>query len=622
MSYQDPIYNQNSSFLKNETIPVTRTSSDLCIFESPTYSMVGADKVDFSGVTSTSCDISTPINGLTFDEIYTATTECYINEGYGGPCMSAVTWNVQVYEDDALVVNEGFYQSVSGESITISEWAEAVEKMMYYLDYDYTLTGTTLEIQQVFGVNNIKINLMTDIDSSTCISASSTPDTCGPTNTLFCDMYFTGLTNNDQNVYEIEDESTIGLEFMFTDLDATSIANTNTRFKYEIYKYNHTTKIFLEPAVHQSSSISLNGVTGLTDTVSVSSLSIDGDYIVKGYYEFDNCTEFGKLLDLSYSTIETKLSTNYGIYDEVSDYYFVAFKSSDIPLFIAGNPLVESFGNLKVVSALLDGTTNTFTLPNNQGNIGISLNGLALANTLDYVILTPVEGSNILKLSGDTFSGDVLTYIYTNTNTANNITIEVIEVDTPTVSGATDGEGTNLVYYNTGTTMFELFTKYTPVNNNDIMVTINGVTLANKIDYYSSISNPKRIILTGNVFLNDIINIYYNTSIDVSGEIFKDSVEINWSIENQPQNGSGEFIVELSTDNTFSNIVNSVTTNYIKGVSNYKVILGLVGSFGDVLYYRVRNVKKYININGFPIISEKNSEIIEITMQTNISNSY
>jgi hypothetical protein len=48
---------------------------------------------------------------------------------------------------------------------------------------------------------------------------------------------------------------------------------------------------------------------------------------------------------------------------------------------------------------------------------------------------------------------------------------------------------------------------------------LNGVTLANGGDYYQSISNPKRIILEGDLLIEDIITIVYYPTTTVIGLI-------------------------------------------------------------------------------------------------------
>jgi hypothetical protein len=56
---------------------------------------------------------------------------------------------------------------------------------------------------------------------------------------------------------------------------------------------------------------------------------------------------------------------------------------------------------------------------------------------------------------------------------------------------------------------------------------LNGVTLANG-DYYQSISNPKRIILEGDLLIEDIITIvYYPTTTVINGLITSNPI-VSW----------------------------------------------------------------------------------------------
>jgi hypothetical protein len=162
----------------------------------------------------------------------------------------------------------------------------------------------------------------------------------------------------------------------------------------------------------------------------------------------------------------------------------------------------------------------------------------------------------------------------------------------------------------------------TPSNANDIVVNLNGVTLANNIDYYLSTSNPKRIILEGNLVVGDILNLYYVSNTDAQGDIDTTSIGVNWSIDTPPQLVNGEFIVELADDENFTNIITTGKTDYVVGSTNYAITLNLTGSVGDVQYYRVKNIKKYEDICGNLIETTAYSEIIDITIQTNAINSY
>ena len=73
---------------------------------------------------------------------------------------------------------------------------------------------------------------------------------------------------------------------------------------------------------------------------------------------------------------------------------------------------------------------------------------------------------------------------------------------------------------------------------------------------------------------------------------------------------------------TFNNIISSGTTDYILGATGYGLSINLIGELGDKQYYRVKNTKKFITLCSETLISEKYSEIVAITIQTNLNNSY
>ena len=622
MSYQEPIYNQNSNSVRNSTIPIVRTSSDVCIFDRPTMSMSGASKIDCP-VGGELCDYS----GTSYSDIYTATTECYITGGLGASICptTGVTWDLKVYEDDTLVYTDNFYTSLSGESITNTIFSGAVVTALNNEGYDYTVTGTTFEIMQPYGINNVKLNLETDVFvTGACVGTGGTWSGCSATTTNVCEFIYSGLTTSDTNVFEITGQTSIDLDFTFT-ADTASMIDSNARFKYEIYRHNKTLNIFSQPAIYKSDIFewsSYSATSAFTEAISISDLVPDGDYLIKGFYIYDTCTEFGKLLDLSYSTEVNKLGDEYQIYNEDFDFHFVVFRCGEIPIISSSGGNVDSFGSLNMTSMILDGTKDVFAIPNSAGDVAVTLNGLVLAPLYDYELIELASGTRQIRLSGSSQPGDVMGFIYTNSVDANNLKVDTIDIQSTIISGTTNNQGSNKVYFNTTTGMYELYTNLTPVAGNDILVTINGVALASGIDYYISTTNNKRIILEGLVFVNDIVNIYYNTNTDVSGDIFVSSINIDWTVANAPQNTDGSFTIQLSTNETFTNIVNTVSTKYKKNVSAYRLLLGLVGTAGDVLYYRIKNEKKFINICGHAITTTKYSETVEITIQTNLINSY
>jgi hypothetical protein len=483
MSYQDPIYNQNGNGERNQTIPVVNTSSDICVFSMPVFTMSGASKID--------------------------------------------------------------------------------------------CTGTT-------------------------------------------------LTSGSTNVYPLTGETSIDVGFTFT--ANTSSLTGNTIFRFEVYKYNNTIGIFEEPYVFQSTGYtwdSYSGTSAFTATIPVVNLNVDGDYLVKGYYVHDICTEFAGLLGNSFSTASVKTGDEYGLYQSDRDSYFVAFTAADTPELTITETSPNPLGSLITHSFILDGTEETLTIPSTTvgSSYMIALNGLTLAEDYDYSI-TANSLTSTVTLTGGTVSGDIVTYVYLSSTSDDTLRHDTIDITEAITSGTTDNEGTNDVYYNTTEGKYEIYTSLTPVSPNDIVVTLNGATLANNIDYYQSITNPKRIILEGGLVVGDLINIYYITNVSLQGNVTTTSFNFGWLIENEPQTTNGLFTVEISDSDSFTTISQSGTSEYVVGLVNYNLELPLVGEVGDVLYYRIKNEKNYTDLCGTDILTTAYSEIIDITIQTNASNSY
>lgn len=435
------------------------------------------------------------------------------------------------------------------------------------------------------------------------------------------------LNLKSSNVYSITGNEEISLDFNFIE-NLDSFINNNTLFKFEIYKYNNTLGFFNQNQIYTSEAYNwgdISGTSAITETIYSDDLGIDGDYLIKGYYIYDSCTEFAKLNNKSYSTKGDKSGLEYGLYDNNFDYHFVAFSTPDKPIFEKSENTDNEFGYLNSISQILTGDEDFLSYPDYSGDLIVNLNGLTLSLNNDYGFydLTP-GGKNVIKLSGETYEGDVLTYVYTNSLTKpdNSLKQDTIDITSQIVSGPIDEEGSNKVYFNTTKNKYEIYTELLPSQFNDIVVTLNGITLINGVDYYRSTSNPYRLILEGDLFIEDIINIWYNTDTQINGSIFTDKINIEWSINTAPENSNGKFILELSNNDLFTDIVNTNEINYIENTLTYSSTLGIVGSFGQTMYYRVINEKDYVDICGDVIISQTNSDVVKIIIETNTINSY
>lgn len=417
----------------------------------------------------------------------------------------------------------------------------------------------------------------------------------------------------------ISTATTIPLVFNFTGNTNTFTANTPT-FNYEIYKFNHNTNTFTLPHVYKSETFQYSGFSGtsiITENVSINELSLDGEYLIKGYYQYPVCTDFLNKLGKKINTLTFRGGSEYSLYDNNLDYYFIAFKEADVPLLVSNGSNSPFVNQLFQQVILPENNETSFTVTNNTSNqIIVTLNGLVLARGLDYTVI-----NNVLTLSGSTVKGDVLTLIYT-AGAGANLVGENINISSQILSGSTNGQGNNIVFYNTGTTKYELYTSLTPVNGASILVMVNGATLANGIDYYQSITNPKRIILEGVVMVGDIITIVYAPSTGAFNGIINPNPSVSWSIENPPQTNDGLFSLEVSTGNTFNTFYTTVSTPYEIGRQNYTINFVASGSVGTTLYYRIKNEKQYRTLCNVLLSDVKYSETVPITIQTNSINSY
>jgi hypothetical protein len=307
----------------------------------------------------------------------------------------------------------------------------------------------------------------------------------------------------------------------------------------------------------------------------------------------------------------------YSLYNESLDYYFVAITSAMTPTFL-GTVLDGGTGNLFGVTYFpsTDGQTELVYNVNFIDRPIVALNGLVLAYNFDYSI-----SSYTITFSGALKTTDVVTLIGNIGSLAYPIHNDLITIDNPIASGATDGEGSNSVYYNTTTGKYEVYTTITPLVNSQIIITLNGAVLAPNIDYYKSITNPKRFILEGNLLINDVINLFYYPLTNVVDNLFSNTLNVNWEIAIAPQLANGEFTLEVSDDG-FSTLIASATTPYVANVLAYYTSLQLSGSAGTTLYYRVRNVKNYLTLVGDIITTEAYSEEIPIYIAVNSINSY
>lgn len=443
---------------------------------------------------------------------------------------------------------------------------------------------------------------------NTCTSAY----TCGV-------LVESGCTIPIGEFHIIDSATTIPINFNFTGNVETFSIN-NTSFNYEIYKFNDNSDTFVLPAVYKSDYISysaFSGTSAVTQNVPVSALTLDGQYLVKTFFQFDNQTEFANKLNKRIDTIIYRNGDAYSLYDDNLDFYFTAIKKAEKPLFLFNGSNTPPAQQLfQQVILPISGETNVVITNEYSGFFILTLNGYVLALDSDYTYT-----GNVVTINGGTVSGDVITVSYT-TSGGKTLAGDNIDISSPITSGATDDYFTGSTYFNTTTNKYELFTTISPADNGSILVMINGVTLANGIDYYQSISTTKRIILEGELLVGDLITIVYFPVTSVINGIFFTNNVVSWSVNEPPEKNNGYFLFEASTAATFNDVYYSGITNYVAGQGIYSTDFIVSGDVGTRIYYRINNEKNFETLCGSIVDSNTYSDTIPAVIQTNSINSY
>ncbi len=454
---------------------------------------------------------------------------------------------------------------------------------------------------------------------------------CSATCTTICAQTFDSISANSTGVY-IVDNTVSSLPFIFNFTGNTqSFSGNNATFKFEVYKFNPSANIFTVPPVYTSPVIpysQFSNTSQLYQNIPINSLSLDGDYLIKGYYNAPVCTTFLGLLGKTIDTSVYNQSSSFQLYESDIDYYFVAINTADTPIFkqtsVINLPLNGTLPLYQQVIVVNDAnpsgytrTGSTFTLDGEYlGNVIVTLSGLTLAENIDYTL-----SGTVLTFIDTIHNGDVITFIFTKTSTLSIIS-ENIDITTVVPSGATDGQGSDTYYYNTTTGKYEIYTQNQILNFSNLILSLNGITLLSNIDYYQSISDSNRIILNGYVMSGDLMTVVYYPLANVINGITQNNTIVGWAIQNIPQYNNGFFNIEYSNDPSFSAFTISSTVPYQPLVTNYTGNLILTGSAGSNYYYRIQNTKNYNSICGDVISSTAFSETVNVTLQSNAINSY
>lgn len=432
-----------------------------------------------------------------------------------------------------------------------------------------------------------------------------------------------GITSSSTNVFLIEDEMDIAANITFT--SNLEYLDSEVEFNYSILPLNKTNQEFTTVGMFNSQVFPYTGVTQDT-TFNTTQLLGEGEYLLKLAYQYPMCTEIAKAMGKRQVTTTYNNTLPYKHYDKNNDKYLVVLYKADEPLLdvgiTSGNETegteVAASDTLKSTPlAVVNGEKRYNINVTTSGDILITLGGLLLQKDSDYTL-----SNGILEFAEPLFTDDIVNIIFIGKDNSSGIKNQEISVDNIITSGTTGNEGTNEVYYNTDTNKYEIYTDYRIKNPDSLIVFLRGSMLANKIDFYVSSSNPKRIILQGDVFVDDWLSVIYDSGENLDRAITEGYVDIAWYVTRPIKNTNGEFIVEFSLSDTFSLIEQSTQVPYVIDKLNYTSRVDLNYPYGTILYYRVRNVKKYNSLSGYELITENISDSIKIEIKTNISNNY
>jgi hypothetical protein len=613
MRYEQNIYVQNdNSCVRNSDILNVNMSSDISTFITPKFNISGCTKISEEVITCT-------FSGTNYNDLVILS----MNNCFSGntSCFDSLIWYLEVNIDSSMIYSDIITTSnLTANTITQDQIDTSIITAFDALNYKYSYTGSSFSIQKPYGVENLEVLLCLDINPITgCTISGDCPMLC----TILCGNVYQILNTGDTGVYIINTATTIDLIFEFT-ANTESFISNNSTFGYEIYKYDNNNHIFFDTPTYTSNEFeytTFSASSAITQSIPINNLLIDGEYIIKGYNIYNYGTEFLNRLGVKGNTLN-KNGDSYGLYKKSSDYYFLAIKEADKPIFSFNTVEYQSVGTIFGYSLFPDysGQTDFIFNYGYYDSPIVTLNGLTLINHVEYEL-----SSNTLTISGGTELDDIISVIIiSNGNNTHGFTNDIIEVSSPIISGVTNNQGNNIVYFNTTESKYEIYTTLSSSVNDNIVITLNGLTLAPNIDYYKSITNQKRIILNGDLMIDDLINIYYNSGVEYVGDIFTNTPTISWVIANKPENINGLFTIEVSDiyDTNFNNILFSGETQYIENQTVYSSNILLSGLAGTKYIYRVKNQKNYTTIIGDTITTINYSEIIPIQIQSNAINSY
>lgn len=438
-----------------------------------------------------------------------------------------------------------------------------------------------------------------------------------------------GTPTNCYAVYNLSEVDDVLLNFNFT--GSTDYTGYTGQFCYRLYnrlnfKLGAPDKSLNGVNPSYTNCIDFSGITSttLSQTISLGQIpSTNTDYMVRSYYNFTP-KECG---DTPIDTWVTSPQLNNFNFEY--DWYFITVNNPPTP--VIETTINQELDSIRMVQETVRARAlgNSFNLGQQpiDNKINLYVNGIRLTDSFDYYLDTsqyPRTTPIVNITAGDIEVEDIITVVYlvgpeSNLTSLGQSRNDFFEIDSFKVTGFTTditASTVNIVNNNTTKSTQEVFLTSDFDSGSDVIMSINGVTLAEGIEYYKSTTTPNKIILNPNfttIKIGDILSFWYfkiklEDRNDL-GTLDEDSVTIRWSVNRLPEqiNNTGKFLLEVTetSDTTWSSLFYSKTIEYDTNNGLYEQLVENLGVNKDYKF-RITFIKTYKNILSEDIITSSN----------------
>ena len=480
-----------------------------------------------------------------------------------------------------------------------------------------------------------------------------------------------GLDENSQGVF-IFGDSNIPLQWTFTGNTDTFSGYTGASFYYELYErdFEETqtgvdsitgdvkTNLFTTRTIYNGNQSFTSLITPQSFISNIDFTNRDTEYLVKGYYQF---TTKECLIPQNINTKEG----NSNVYNEERDWYLVTVTNPQQPRLGPFDLNVDlTPGILTVNRVTRDNVDDVLDLPNEEYTFSVpqttdisnncrlvtdqlTLGGdptmFSLSNTpendnimvvVNGITLSPLDytlSGSVITLSVGLTADDIITATYLDCDAEfSSLESENYQILSAITSGATSAVTTSdKVFYNTDFNKYEYYLETSPEEPENIILYLNGIRLTYGLDFYQSVSNPKRLIFdSATLNINDIVYIVYLVGDgDVEGDLGTveiSSPSVTWRVPPTTVNDitDGYFRVEVTEDSdiSYSSPIFTTEVNYVDGVGDYATVTtGLEANKNYI--YRIINYKRYYGLLN-NIFTTTNISINGKIITNNLINAY